>query len=85
MASVSMEHLNSQAQNDLLNELINGPASQHEFTELEICDAMDSSQIHTVQHIVQIILENRRRIRRETLSQSVKKSLKNRKSQLTQK
>ena len=84
MENVSMEHTNTQEETDLISELYNnGLSSQHNLTVTEIVNAMADTQIHTCQQIVQIILEDRRRIRRETLSQTVKDALKNRKSQLS--
>lgn len=82
MASFSIEHAKTQQQTDLLAELEDKRLiSQHSLTVEEICDALEASQIHTCEHIVQIILESRRRIRREMLSQTVKNALKKRKSQ----
>ena len=86
MENVSMEHSNTQEQAKLLKELVDsGLTSQHHLTTSEICDAMENSQIKTCQNIIQIVLEDRRRIRREELSQSVKNSLNMRKSQLATK
>ena len=82
MENISMEHTNTQQETDVIDELYNtGLQTQHNLTGTEIVEAMENTEIHTCQHIVQIIKEDRRRIRRKTLSQSVKDALKNRKSQ----
>ena len=64
-------------QPDIIGELFNrGLVLQYKLTAEEMVNAADNSQIHTCENIVQLILEDRRRARREALSQRVQTLLK---------
>ena len=66
-------------QPDVVSQLFNeGFQSQYALTTEEMCHAIENSDVHTCENIVQIILEERRRVRRETLSQKVRTAMKNR-------